>query len=79
MMHLVVLSYLKAISRHTVLVLHDKTLTLLLRVVRLREQHAFVSGGFLGLADATWLQVESASGTMKKVNEYSSQTQQAVR
>ena len=50
-------SYFEPIARHTTLVLLNRALTVFLRVVTLREQHAVVSAGFLVFADTAWLYV----------------------
>lgn len=50
--------YLKPIPSHTVLVLADQTLTILLRIIRSREQHTLVTLRLLVLAHAAGLNRE---------------------
>ena len=54
---MVVVLCLESVARHAALVLLDRTLAVLLRIVALREQHAVVARGFLVFADAARLVV----------------------
>ena len=49
------LPHLKPKPPHTTSVLIDEPLAIPLRIYRSTEEHAFVAGGFLGLAYAAWL------------------------
>ena len=48
-------SYLKAKARHTALIFGDGILTFLLRIIAIREEHAFVTSGFFVFAYTTGL------------------------
>lgn len=54
---MVVALCLEPVARHAALVLLDRTLAVLLRIVALREQHAVVTGSFLVFADTAGLVV----------------------
>lgn len=50
-----IFSDLESISSHTILIFVHQTLAIFLRIVRAREQHAFVSCGFFIFADTAGL------------------------
>jgi hypothetical protein len=53
------LLYPKSIPRHATPILVNHVSAVLLRIVRLREQHTVVSAGLFVFAYAAWLEVES--------------------
>jgi hypothetical protein len=49
------LSYLEPIASHTVLVFQHEVGAILLGIIRVGEEHAFIAAGFLFGANAAWL------------------------